>query len=162
MCKLCTSEFDVLANRWLSTEVPDHSFFMFIQLKANEKCGLNLATLESMVHGHKEEFKAHLLRMQSKALTELFFEKLKGNAAIEMAKQKLPPWLKSADFDSEFQWFLFRTNSWTVGHVKKSAILAVFGIRLTVLQENTCVKCDTCVTRTISLKKESRSFMCAA
>lgn len=109
MCKFCLSEFCVLANRWLSTEVPDHSFFMFLQLKANEKCGLNLATLESMVHGHKEEFKAHLLRMQSKALTELFFEKLKGNASIEMANQKLPPWLKSVDFDSEFQWLLFRT-----------------------------------------------------
>ena len=107
--KFCLSEFCVLANRWLSTEVPDHSFFMFLQLKANEKCGLNLATLESMVHGHKEEFKAHLLRMQSKALTELFFEKLKGNASIEMANQKLPPWLKSVDFDSEFQWLLFRT-----------------------------------------------------
>ena len=44
-----------------------------------------------------------------KSIDRFFFEKLKGNASVEMVKQKLPPWIKSVDFDSEFQWLLFGT-----------------------------------------------------
>ena len=47
-----------------------------------------------------------LLRMQTKAVSDLFLEKLRGNASVEMAQKRLPLWLKASDFEDEKQWLL--------------------------------------------------------
>ena len=47
-----------------------------------------------------------LIGVQSKAVSELFFEKLRGNASVDMAKSRLPPWLKVDNFDVETAWLL--------------------------------------------------------
>lgn len=52
-----------------------------------------------------DAFAMQLLRMQSRAVADLFFEKLRGNASVEMAKVRLPAWLRAMDFDDETQWF---------------------------------------------------------
>ena len=90
-------------------EVSDTSFFSFLQLKANPDFQMNLSFfLDHCKDGqeNKKSLKAQLLRMQTKAVSDLFLEKLRGNASVEMARKRLPKWLQAADFDDEKQWFL--------------------------------------------------------
>jgi hypothetical protein len=90
-------------------EVPDSTFFSFLQLKANPDFQFNLAFfLDHCKDGkeNKDNLMMQLLRMQTKAVSDLFLEKLRGNASVEMAQKRLPSWLRATDFDDEKQWFL--------------------------------------------------------
>lgn len=87
-------------------EAPVDIFFLFLQVKSNEACVVNLGSLLSMAGDDDGTFSGHILRMQSRALTECFFEKLRGNASVDMARSKLPSFLHAKDFDVEKKWFL--------------------------------------------------------
>ena len=87
-------------------EATSDIFFLFLQIQSNEACALNLGSLLSMAGDDDGTFIGHLLRMQSRELTECFFEKLRGNASVDMARSKLPSFLFAKEFDVEQKWFL--------------------------------------------------------
>lgn len=81
--------------------MPDESLFLFIKILDEgdtESHHLNLGTLlgfwkEMDKEKKSQEFLEQLLRMQSKSLGKFFFEKLKGNDSVQMAKERLPDFL---------------------------------------------------------------------
>ena len=107
---MCPSSFGAPLS-----QVEDHSLFLFLQIRTGEdslieQCSFNLGTLLAMKIGSEKDqqdsFVKDLLKVQTRALGEFFFERLKGNTSIAMAKAKLPPSLCQKCFDDELDWFL--------------------------------------------------------
>lgn len=86
--------------------MPDESLFKFLSLKQEaESKAFSLATV--LAAGSMQDYFTRLeelIQVQTKALNELFFEKLRGNAAVNMVKQRLPPSLRVKDFDVDTHW----------------------------------------------------------
>ena len=95
--------------RLLCAQVPTTSFFVFFQILGHNinSDELSLGSVYRMYTGDdKMDLMSKLIGVQSKAVSELFFEKLRGNASVEMAKSRLPSWLKVDNFDVETAWLL--------------------------------------------------------
>ena len=90
-------------------KAPDTTFFEFLRLKPTpgKSTGMTLGTIRAMYQGEdKMGMLSKLIEIQSKALSELFFERLRGTGAVEMAQVRLPKDLQSLDFDVSTNWFL--------------------------------------------------------
>lgn len=99
--------YELLTCHTEASKVPGESFFNFLSLKKVEDQSFCLDSLFDMYQDDKpDDFLHHLLRIQVKACNEIFFQNLRGNASIKMAKDKLPLRLCSADFDDAYNWFL--------------------------------------------------------
>ena len=85
----------------------------FLRIQTSDSPGpskYHLGTFLSMIKAEDHfSFMGSLLRMQSKAMGEFFFEKLKGNTSVEWARQKisgLSPVLCTSRFDEWKLWSL--------------------------------------------------------
>lgn len=77
----------------------------FLQLKENG-AKFNLAKLQEMCGEGLPSITADLVRIQAKAMQECFFEKLRGNASVAFARERLDSSLATIHFDNEMKWFL--------------------------------------------------------
>ena len=67
----------------------------------------NLGSIQFLYGGtERPALFQRLLQIQGKAMNEIFFEKLKGNASVELANKRLPDHLCTVDFDVEKNWSL--------------------------------------------------------
>ena len=67
----------------------------------------NLGSIQFVYGGdERARFYQELLHMQAKAMNEILFEKLKGNASVEMAISKIPKELCVMHFNDEMSWSL--------------------------------------------------------
>lgn len=86
----------------------DDVFWKFLQLKSDSGGGFCLLDL---LNQQKDEVKrgellGHLLRAQAAAVAEFFYEKLRGSDGVQIAKERLPSYLKFSDFLDEKRWLL--------------------------------------------------------
>lgn len=96
-------------HMFLLSKAPDTTFFEFLRLKPTpgKSTAMTLDTIRAMYQGEdKMGMLSKLIEIQTKALSELFFERLRGTGAVELARERLPKDLKSLGFDMSTKWFL--------------------------------------------------------
>lgn len=81
------------------SEVPSTSFLKFLMIRDDQDFNLG------RIHGFGSEV-SDLIVMQNKALQEHFFEKMRGNLAVEFARMRALNSLCSSEFDDETNWLL--------------------------------------------------------
>ena len=128
-------------------EVPGKAFFHFLAAKQEsvtlnqaddslvvdednlkpDAAVFNLGTVQFIYGGHdRSGLFQRLLQIQSKAVNEIFFEKLKGNASVDLASAKLPGELCTGHFDVETDWWLSWNCEWGLGlGVKQGWVLHI-------------------------------------